>query len=59
MFKIAFPYINRSGKNQIEVLLWPRGKALAEVQERLRRIKEELIRKEGEEQEKIKQIEKY
>ena len=40
----------------IEVLLWSREKELAEVQERLKRIKEELIRKEGVEQEKIKQI---
>jgi hypothetical protein len=35
------------------VLLRSRGKALAEVQERLRRLKEELIRKEEGEQKQI------
>ena len=40
--------INRSGLNPIEILLWSRGKELAEVQERLKRIKEELIRKKEE-----------
>ena len=45
---VLFPLINRSGLNPIEILLWSRGKELAEVQERLKRIKEELIRKKEE-----------
>ena len=57
MFLFCFPYINRSGLNPIEVLLWSRGKELVDVKERLNRIKEDLIKKEKEEKEELKRIE--
>ena len=53
---MCFPFINRSGLNPIEFLLWSRKKKLVEVQDRLNTIKEELGKKE--EEEKLKLMEK-
>ena len=51
--KATLPYINKSGLNSFEILLWSQDKGLEEVRKRMREIKE-MVEKEEEDKKKSK-----
>ena len=51
--KATLPYINKSGLNSVEILLWSQDKGLEEVRKRMREIKQ-MVEKEEEDKKNTK-----